>query len=299
MKTVTLAKVKRAASVRAADPTGLRVQKINGCLCSDLVKGKKKRRKLRGSLKAYLDWLDNKVPAFADQIHEFMQGEAKRIAAAAAKQHGLSKAARIKGTPEPLWEVLFGVLNDALVEAFKENATSAFMDIGVRETPDMTGLLDERALEYADERAAELVGMRRSKRGKLIENPNPKFAISDTTRTGMQEIISNAVEEGWSTDDLATEIMDSWEFSRSRAETIARTELAFAHSHGNMAGWQESGEVDRKQSILGSEHDMDDMCDENAEAGPIGIDDDFPSGHFGPPYHPNCVCDMIPILREE
>lgn len=295
MTLVRLAKVQRPVLLRAADPTGLRVQKINGCTCLDLMKGKKKRRKLRGSTKAYLEWLEKETAPLADTIAEFFRKEAKRLAESLSPQ--LSKASKPKIKPgEPDWHVLYGILNDGIAEAFRTNAKQAVIDVGVDSSVDITNLLDERALAYADSRAAELVGMKHDKKGRLITNPNPKYAISDSTREGVNELVSNAVEEGWSAQDLANELLDSWEFSASRAETIARTELAFAHTNGNMAGWQESGVVEKKQSILGSEHDMDDECNDNADAGPIPLDEPFPSGDLLPPYHPNCVCDVIPIL---
>lgn len=299
MAVIVLAKVKRSATSRLTNPTGLRVEKLGNCACLDLVKGKKKRKKLRGNIKAYLEWLDRKVPTLADAIAAFFREEAERVAAALAREYGLGKVMKAKKPPELKWEVLYGVLNDALVEAYKENAKQALLDVGVRADSSMLDLLDEHALEYAETRSAQLVGMRHTKRGKLVPNPNPKYAVSELTREGLRDTIAVAVEEGWSARDLADEIMDSYEFSASRAETIARTELAFAHTEGNMQGWRESGVVEKKQSILGSEHDMDDVCDDNASAGAIPLDEPFPSGHMTAPYHPNCVCDVIPVLSEE
>lgn len=299
MTVIVLAKVKRSATARLTNPTGLRVEKLGNCACLDLVKGKKKRKKLRGNIKAYLAWLDQKVPSLSDAIAAFFKEEAERVAAALAQEYGLNKVMKAKKPQELKWEVLYGILNDALVEAYRENATQALADVGVRADPAIVALLDEAALEYAETRSAQLVGMRRTKRGKLVPNPNPKYAVSELTREGLRDTIATAVEEGWSAQDLADEIVDSYEFSAARAQTIARTELAFAHTEGNMAGWKESGVVEKKQSILGSEHDMDDVCDDNASAGAIPIDEPFPSGHMLPPYHPNCVCDVIPVLAEE
>ena len=46
----------------------------------------------------------------------------------------------------------------------------------------------------------------------------------------------------------------------------------------------------------------DDACDEcvaNAEQGAIGLEDEFLSGDDAPPAHPNCRCDVLPVLIEE
>jgi len=47
-----------------------------------------------------------------------------------------------------------------------------------------------------------------------------------------------------------------------------------------------------KRSILGdSASGPCDICDENADAGWIDSEEQYPSGDDGPPFHPNCVCE--------
>jgi len=93
-------------------------------------------------------------------------------------------------------------------------------------------------------------------------------------------------------------VLDAGSFSLARAAMIARTELAFAHVSGNVAGWRETGQVDRKRWILGDNHDIDDVCDDAVDAGDVGLDEEFVDGIDFPPAHPNCVCDVLPILKE-
>jgi hypothetical protein len=66
-----------------------------------------------------------------------------------------------------------------------------------------------------------------------------------------------------------------------------------------MIAYKESGVVSGKEWLLGSEHDQDDECDDNVAAGVIALDDSFPSGDDEAPAHPNCVCDVLPVLAEE
>ena len=40
-----------------------------------------------------------------------------------------------------------------------------------------------------------------------------------------------------------------------------------------------------------------DICQENADASPIGIDETFPSGDSEPPAHPNCMCALAPYIE--
>ena len=38
--------------------------------------------------------------------------------------------------------------------------------------------------------------------------------------------------------------------------------------------------------------------EENAAAGPIDLDDEFPSGDDAPTAHPNCECALMPVVYE-
>ncbi len=73
---------------------------------------------------------------------------------------------------------------------------------------------------------------------------------------------------------------------------IARTEVGFAHSAGNMAAYDASGQTKRKRNRLGSEHAEPDICDECTAQGWIGLKEEFVSGFQYPPHHPQCVCDV-------
>ncbi len=162
---------------------------------------------------------------------------------------------------------------------------------------DICNLLDQDALDFAKLRAGDLVGMREVA-GKLIANPSAKWQITDTTRNFIRDQVSKAVEEGWSHKQLADALINE-EIWAKRATMIARTELAFAHTSGQFKGYQESGCVDGKKSIMSNLHTGTDECDTNAEAGIIPLMQLFPSGDMHPPYHPNCECDIIPIINDD
>ena len=115
----------------------------------------------------------------------------------------------------------------------------------------------------------------------------------------LRTTVRDAYEKGWSPQKLQSAIEDSTGFNADRAEMISRTELAFADSNGNMEAYRASGVVHGKEWIVGSGHDQDDECDDNEEAGVIPLDEIFPSGDDAPPSHPNCVCDVLPVVMEE
>jgi hypothetical protein len=163
----------------------------------------------------------------------------------------------------------------------------------------LTETMSNLAVEYAKARGAELVGKRLLPDGTIIDNPHSEWFIEQSTRDLLRADVTKAVEEGWSTKKLGDTLEQNYAFSEERADMIARTETAFADSRGNMIAYKESGIVSGKEWILGSEHDVDDECDDNVAAGVIGLDEAFPDGSTEAPAHPRCVCDVLPVLAEE
>jgi len=198
------------------------------------------------------------------------------------------------------WATLIPELQQLLLVVAEDGIRVAFGQLGVTPTAEITEQVNEKAVAWATERAAELVGMRYEADGSLVENPNAEWAISATTREQLRGDVVRAIEDGTSTDDLAAQLEGSYGFSADRAETIARTELAAADIEGNLTAYRDSGVVGGKMVVLGSEHDDASECDCNdaAALGVVDIDDDF-DGLGDPPYHPNCVCDVVPVLTSE
>lgn len=162
---------------------------------------------------------------------------------------------------------------------------------------DITDQANERAIAYAEDRAAELVGMRYNADGELVDNPRAEWSIDEATRELIRSDVATAEEEGWSNDRLAAALEQNYAFSEQRAETIARTETAFADVAGNVEAWKASGQVAGKEWIL-----SEGACDEcEPLAGVVvELDEEFPyDGGDGPPLHPNCRCDVVPVLTTE
>lgn len=193
------------------------------------------------------------------------------------------------------FKVLETTVDKELRRQFKRAGFSAAMTMRVPDDDSLVELMDPRATEYARARAAELVGRRVKADGTIVDNPNPQWAITDSTRELLGSKIERALEDGWSADKLREEIRNSFAFSDRRARAIARTELAFAHvaAHEDVA--RELGAVG-KRSLLGSEHASDVpegcICDDAAAAGIVGFDEEFVPGFKAAPFHPHCVCDV-------
>jgi hypothetical protein len=85
-------------------------------------------------------------------------------------------------------------------------------------------------------------------------------------------------------------------FSEARASMVARTELAKMDMEANAASWKESGLVSEKIWLLAQ--NPCDTCEGNAQQGAIPLDDSFDSGDMEPPAHPNCSCDLAPVVGD-
>jgi hypothetical protein len=207
-------------------------------------------------------------------------------------------------TAEKLWKAVeaeFAALPTQLRNQIQQ-AILAGVAKGMIDTPLATGALiqevNETAIEYAIERAAEMVGMKYAADGSLVANPSAKWAISDTTRDRLRETIKAAFEADTPKAELVKRITDLDAFSDARAEMIARTEIANAQVKGNYSVWEKSGMVKEVKWLLSMDHAGPDVCDENAEA-VVKIGQPFPSGDLAPTAHPNCSCVLVASKIEE
>ncbi len=137
--------------------------------------------------------------------------------------------------------------------------------------------VDPAAQDYAAERGAELIG-----RGK-----DPFFGITETERVRANDLLRDALDEGWSPQEFANRLEESGIFGEDRALMIARTEVAIAQNRGHAATFRELG-IER---VLVSDGDEDEECAvangdewtiEEAEAEPIA--------------HPNAIMEGTAVL---
>jgi hypothetical protein len=222
-----------------------------------------------------------------EALTKFFKKEGRRVAGVMTKAN----------EPTLAWKDLIPVFEPQLASVGKRGALQALAQVSVTDEK-ITDSVSDEAMTYAKERAGELVGMRWNG-SEWIENPDAKWAITDSTRAMVRAVVDAGTKEQLSTDALASRIMESTAFSPERAAMIARTELAFAHTQGSLSGWKGSGVVTGKESILSQDHTGDDECDQAADDGEVPIDAPFSTGDDGPPYHPNCECALLAVLGEE
>lgn len=268
-----------------------------------LLKSEKKKSVLK-PINRDRELVNKNILILQTYLSKFLKSQGKKIAAQIIshlkKDDAADEVQRILDEIDLQgWTVIIGDVQKALAAMGDDGADLAYMQLGGIPTDEsIVTTSDALTLEYSKNRAAELVGMRYNKDGELVENPSAQWTITDSTRDMLNSTVTQALDEGWSNDELAQNIQDNFAFSDSRAETIARTEIKRADMQGSLNAYKSSGLVQGKSSVTSFDYDDDDECGENEDAGVIPIDDDFPSGDDAPPYHPNCRCDLVPELIE-
>lgn len=147
--------------------------------------------------------------------------------------------------------------------------------------------VNERAVEYARERGAELVA-------------GEDGLLADATRDMIRDTIVQGLEDNIGMPAIAQALEDNYAFSGERAELIAATEVTNANSMGSLAAFEEAqtlGIQIRKSWLILM--DACAICTENADAGQIPLEMPFPSGDMAPGAHPNCRCVLVPHVIDE
>jgi SPP1 gp7 family putative phage head morphogenesis protein len=199
------------------------------------------------------------------------------------------------------FETLPDEIFDPLARTYKGARAAAVIQVGeVREGLSSDAareavnfdVVNDAAVEWAEGRAAEMIGKKRVD-GELVDNPDARWRIDDTTREAIKSLTRDALEQGWSADQFTKQIIDDSAFDYKRANTIARTETRLANSNGTIDAWREVGRVEKKGWSTAEDDKVEEVCQANAEAGDIPLDDVFPSGDSAPPAHPNCRCVIV------
>lgn len=186
-----------------------------------------------------------------------------------------------------------GVTPD-IVDAAMQGVREGLVQLNIT-NQDLIQQINTSARDWAEDRAAALVGMKWDDAGNLIQNPDAKWAITDSTRDQLRTILTDVFQsEDASIATLTQRIMQAGTFSEARAKMIAKTEVISAEVNSNLQTWKDSGLVPQVEWILSNDHDQDDECDEWADESPYDIDD---VPFF--PAHPNCECVLVAVFDDE
>ncbi|MCJ7669583.1 MAG: hypothetical protein MUO61_03585 [Dehalococcoidia bacterium] len=163
-------------------------------------------------------------------------------------------------------------MNGYLVTAYLRGSAQ-MVEWGRTKTTDMPiyyeGPPIQDALNYALEHTATLVK-----------------GLNDETRDQMRQVIENAIKEKRGVDGLSRDLRKVFDdMSMTRSQVISRTETCDALEQSFIDRAKDMGVTGKEWIVT----DPCEICEENGNAGVIGIDEDFPSGDSRPPAHPNAV----------
>jgi len=121
-----------------------------------------------------------------------------------------------------------------------------------------------------------------------------------TDKDKLIDIITDGVRGGSSIPEISGTIRDTFaDYSKTQAERIVRTEVAFTSTSAQIDAWEQTGEVAGKEWIVS------DPCPECEpyDGEIVSLHKNFyGASEFAdgdPPLHPNCKCAVVPVLVGE
>lgn len=197
-------------------------------------------------------------------------------------------------------EALIDVMAPKLQQIADESGQSGLIQMGVHNNGDLVNQVNRYALDYAQNRSAEMVGMKYGEDGALIDNPDAEWAITESTRDSIQDVLEQLYSGEITHDEVPQALQDAGIFDADRANMIARTEISMANAHGALNSYHSARKLGVKvMKSWEPDPEACPICVENGDAGAIDLDDDFPSGDDAPTAHPNCECVLVPVVEHE
>lgn len=242
---------------------------------SDLVRLRKRR-----VLAAQEDALEKELGAIFEQQAKMIV----KAGAALADQWPIEEAASksvwdtlIKRVMTSTRKLTTRTLTRWIMAAMEEGAKEFRKQLPGLDGPDFK-LKNPRAIRFLKEKSTSLVS-----------------GLEKRTRSIMQTLLADSETERWGWERTAREIEDRFtNMTRSRAETIARTELADAHETALRIQADEmisaAGIPLEKRWLITFDDKTDEDCIANRDAGWIPLERTYPNGADQPPQHPNCRC---------
>lgn len=181
-----------------------------------------------------------------------------------------------------------GTVEVALTDVAKVAGWQALIDVGVAKGDDLFELVPNEAAAFARERATELLGTDAT--GGML---------GESTRLLIRSTIAEALEKGFTVEELAQVLNNNYAFSYDRALTIADFEMRNALGAGELGAWKASKLVKGKEWLLSNDEGVCEICGGNAAQGVIPVGKAFQSGHQHQPAHPHCRCGTAPVTKAE
>jgi hypothetical protein len=249
----------------------------------------KASKKTKASQKRLEDKLKVHLKKIGDELADKVRGLEPKAEKAAKDDN---KKKQILSWVDSLdWTPLIEDAQGDLTTVLQDASGKALADLKITDK-DLISSNNTVAAGYAKDRAAEMVGKKWVK-GKLVDNPNPQWAISSTTRDNLRSLVEKAFEKETPLSELAQQIQDSENFTPYRAKMIAFQETKTAEGRGNLLGWKSS------KAVWGIWWDCSEDHDDNADCECSDNEDNSPHPLEDVPRYPAhiwCICALRPAL---
>lgn len=194
---------------------------------------------------------------------------------------------------DPWWDIVAGVWPDA------SDRLTAAIDAIVAQAAQTAASSTLARLGLADDWTMNADVARRL----AIRGLASVTSIEDTSKRRIADVIARGVRDRRTVRDIARDIRAEFRgFSASRAETIARTEVADAWGGTAYDVLSSRGFAARIWITAHDERvdggDPSGPCVDNEAAGPVPVGEAFPSGHMWEPAHPRCRCTTTAYVEE-
>ena len=190
------------------------------------------------------------------------------------------------------YETLYGISAPYLEIAAEEGVHAGAYQTAANLGASLQDTLAEAlpvAKQAADERAAEMVGFDLEEDGSLTEATAPAWAISTTAKESVLATLKQAIEEGWTPQQLEAVLQVSVVWTPEHGELIADNEIARQQVSGHLRSWMSSGKILEYQWTV-----MDlgccALCASFSALGPVPAGYQFAPFIYAPGAHPNCRC---------
>jgi hypothetical protein len=238
-----------------------------------------------------------------DQVWPYLEDRIAVLHAAAADKNYLDDADKIAAALDlDDLETVVPTTAAHLIIVASDSAASALDQVGI-DARELGRQADMQAVDLANNRAAELVGKKHSGSGELVDHPDAKWAIDETTRSALRDTIADGFRDNLTVDEIASNIVESTALSQDRADLIARTEVSSINNIAALSAFKvarDQGGVKLKKvwTCNGDLPCEDCLSNEADSADGIDLDEDFSSGASEPPEHPRCSCELSFVADE-
>lgn len=221
-------------------------------------------------------------------------------------QSDMIRAMALLGWSAINWREFVAIVQPYLQAAAEEGVDVGLGQVQMTDAGNAQDAANEDAEDYANRRAAEMAGLkwvevakgtpdaieRNGKFWDLVKDDNAHWPLTTVMERDIEDSVTQAVEEGWTADQLAAVIDASYALSAERSAIVSDSEITNAQSGGTYSLWRRSGTITLVRWRTADVDRQVDECDDCEAQGVVPLGHEFREGVFSPRLHPFCECEL-------